>query len=47
VQLFFLDGVGDDLISLLEESSASASFEHSLSTYPNPTYRGISSTSSG
>jgi hypothetical protein len=47
VPSFLLDGVGDDLNSLLEESFASASFDHSLSPYPNPTYQGLPSTSSG
>jgi hypothetical protein len=47
VPSFFLDGVGDNLNSLLEESSASVAFDHSLSPYPNPTYWGLSSTSSG
>ena len=47
VPSFLLHGVGDDLISLLEESYAFVAFEHSLSPYPNSTYQGISSTSSG
>ena len=47
VPSFFLDGVGNDLISLLEESSSFVTFENSLSPYPNPTYRGIPSTSRG
>jgi hypothetical protein len=43
VPSYVLDGVGDDLDSLLKESFA---FDHSLSPYPNPTYQGLPSTSS-
>jgi len=42
---FFLDFVGEDFRSLLEESYASAAFEYSHSSYPNPTYRGLPPTS--
>jgi hypothetical protein len=43
---FFLYGVGDDIISFLEQSTTSSAFEQSRSPYPNLTYQGIPSTSS-
>jgi len=46
VPSFFLEFFGDDLSSLLEESSTSVGFKHYLSPYPNATYHGLPSTSS-
>jgi hypothetical protein len=47
VPSFFLDGVGDDSSSLLEESSIYIAFEHSPSPYPNPANRGLPTSSIG